>query len=54
MAVVRNGVSISAVLLLVAVILFVLAGLDQHFSSVSAQDLEAFGLASFAASFLLP
>jgi hypothetical protein len=53
MAIVRGGVSVSAVFLVVAIVLFILAGLDQHFGAVNAINLAEFGLASFAASFLV-
>lgn len=50
---VRFGVS--SLLLLIAIIIFVLAGFDAQVSdSIDKLELCAFGLAFFAASFLVP
>jgi hypothetical protein len=43
----------NSLLLLVAIVLFVLAGFGVHFGSVHELDLVAFGLAFFAAAALL-
>lgn len=47
-------ITVSRVLLLVAVIVFVLAGFGAHVGSLSELDLDSFGLALGFASFLVP